>query len=300
VIDGDPSPWQRAGLYDDGEHGDLAPSDRTWAGTLSETLAPGTEIEFYLECEDVSGALDFEPARPESGDDVLGSADDFFYHFAMPEPEETAGIELSEIVAINNYTWIRPDGSSPDYIEIRNTADRALPLDGLMLTDRAFEGNVEGYTFPDGSVLQPSEYLVVAADGVGGGLNVAPFKVDSDREQIALARRTESGLAAIVDMVDVRRLGDDEALFRAGSGGEWWTGRPTRNRENVAWGVLESRSVGDEFQLLIPVGRELPVTLESSAELDHGWEKLEIFPADGIEQMRSFPLSGRRFFRTFW
>ena len=193
----------------------------------------------------------------------------------MPFPEPSGGLELSEVVAVNNTVWRLDDGSTPDYIEIRNTGSATVSLDGLLLTDEAFKERFDGYSFPADASLGPGEYTVVACDGGAiGRPGFAPFKIDSDREQIALARRTESGLAAVVDMVQVRKLGDDEALFRAGKKGDWWTGIPTRGLENTPPGRLEIRQFDSRrVTLLVPVGTEGTAVLEATADFESGLER---------------------------
>ena len=291
--------WARALLYDDGVHHDGEAGDRNWAGTLDEVLPPGAEIAFYLEGEDVSGAKDFVPARPEGGESDEGVTADVFYHFAMPSPEKSVGLELSEIVAINNTVWQLEDGSTPDYVEIRNTGSATISLDGLLLTDEAFKERFDGYSFPSDAALGPGEYLVVACDGGPTGRpGFAPFKIDSDREQVALARRTESGLAAVVDMVQVRKLGDDEALFRAGQAGEWWTGVPTRGLENTPAHRLEIRRTDDtNITLLMPVGFSGSAVLEATESLHGDWNEIFRASADGVERAVELPLGRQMFFR---
>src|SRR5207244_9188014 len=56
---------KRVILYDDGIHGDAGFQDGYFSGLLEEGLPAGAEIQFYLECTDLSGKVNNAPGNPQ-------------------------------------------------------------------------------------------------------------------------------------------------------------------------------------------------------------------------------------------
>ena len=84
-----------------------------------------------------------------------------------PEPVdysfEAASLSVTEAMAKNTATVQAQDGSFPDWIELHNSSDKEIPLDGWCLSDGG------GYWKFEDMSIAPDEYLLVWA-GASGGL----------------------------------------------------------------------------------------------------------------------------------
>ncbi len=94
---------------------------------------------------------------------------------------------ISEFVASNSSTLVDGFGESSDWIELFNSGDAAIDLNGWHLTDA--RSNPSKWTFPT-TVLQPGDYLVVFASGAdmpdpSGHLHTN-FRLSSSGEYLAL------------------------------------------------------------------------------------------------------------------
>lgn len=79
------------------------------------------------------------------------------------EEQPAHGLIVSEIMASNHLTLEDAFGRFPDWIELYNTTDQALPLKGVSVSDNKSE--LQRYTFPEDAVIKPGEYLIVFASG---------------------------------------------------------------------------------------------------------------------------------------
>ena len=132
------------------------------------------------------------PGCPPDIDSKNGvNATDYAY-FAANWGKREASLVISEFVASNKSTppasedeLLDEDGESSDWIEIYNPASEPVSLDGWQLTN----GNND-WSFPDGLVLAPAEFLIVFASGkdrasAQGQLHT-DFQLDADGEYLAL------------------------------------------------------------------------------------------------------------------
>ena len=98
-------------------------------------------------------------------------------------------IVISEIMAVNRSTLLDEDGDTPDWIELYNTTDRTVSLNGWHLTDQA--SNLALWTFPNVSIASHG-YLVVFASLKDRTNNIARlhtnFALDEAGEYLALVR----------------------------------------------------------------------------------------------------------------
>lgn len=74
-------------------------------------------------------------------------------------------VVISEIMA-DNRTYPAPNGTCCDYVEVCNVSDAPVDLSGWFLTDHPDE---VGYTFPQGTVLQPGGYALCWCDRTAVG-----------------------------------------------------------------------------------------------------------------------------------
>ena len=69
---------------------------------------------------------------------------------------------ITEFMADNAATLEDAAGNAPDWIEMYNPTDSAIPLDNYFLTDDP--GDLTQWRFPAGETLAAGDYLIVFAD----------------------------------------------------------------------------------------------------------------------------------------
>ena len=149
---------------------------------------------------------------------------------ASSAPVGFRGIVLNEFVASADSTGgiADPDGGHPDWIELYNTTNATVPLDGFYLSDdRDFR---QHWPFPPGSSIAPGGYLIVWADRDVDetGLH-ADFQLDKDSGQIFL---TFDNLA-LIDSVAYGPQTTNIASARVPNGtGDWVAQAPTFEANN--------------------------------------------------------------------
>ena len=87
----------------------------------------------------------------------------FWLALAVAAAGADGSVRINEVVASNATTLADDDGDYEDWIELHNTGDEAVDLSGWGLSDRF--ANLFKWTFPEGAVLWPDDYLVVWASG---------------------------------------------------------------------------------------------------------------------------------------
>ena len=107
--------FHRALLFDDGLNQDGGRLDGVFAGVVEAALPEGTELEFYLEAEDLSGEKKFVPGRPAAASEE--EVADELYTLRFPGlAGPTRAVELSEIVSSNQRTVPDDTGQFADYL----------------------------------------------------------------------------------------------------------------------------------------------------------------------------------------
>ena len=96
---------------------------------------------------------------------------------------------ITEFVASNGDSLLDGNGESSDWIEVLNAGDEPVDLHGFHLSDDP--DNLSRWAFPENTVLQPGEYLVVFASGAGvpdtkGGLHTN-FRLSASGEYLGLS-----------------------------------------------------------------------------------------------------------------
>lgn len=286
--------FKRVILYDDGLHQDGLVQDGFFSGLLANGLPAGAEIEFYVEVLDLSGEL---VEIPESPGASLPGELSRLHTLAIDDGQP--GLEISEVVSINTRSLQDERGGHPDYVEIRNTSDTEISLANIELVQSYYDLPALRFAFPEDSVITPGQHLVIYCDrNLNQGLFHAPFRIDGDGERLILTRRTENGAYAIIDYVDTGIRNADEAIFRAGTGGEWVAGVPTPLAPNSSTAASVASSLDGDTVFLFPtlIGRQQAI--EFSRTMHAGdWITLQAVEGDGFERMMKIPTKGRGFLR---
>ncbi len=91
-------------------------------------------------------------------------------YLAVPTPgASNESSALFSPVCINEFQSTSDFGGSDDWIEIYNRGNQPYDLSGCFLSDN--RGEVDRWTFPNGTVLNPGEFLVIYEDALGFGLS---------------------------------------------------------------------------------------------------------------------------------
>ena len=228
---------KRVILFDDGMNEDGPGGDGAFLGVLNESLPAGAEIQFYLECTDITGQVESTPGNPR----FVSPGQRAQMHalaIAVPAP----ALEISEVVADNVTGLVDEEGGRPDWVEIRNVSSQAISLGNVSLGPRLF-GNSDRLSFTNRPSINPGEHLVIYADGKPNqGQLHAPFSLKRLGEQLHLVGNTASGARFVIDSVRYGPQVADQALTRMGPGGIFVANTPTPRTGNVVgpWQVFKS------------------------------------------------------------
>jgi hypothetical protein len=103
---------------------------------------------------------------------------------------QVADLQISEIMAINDGSYLDSAEEADDWIELHNAGDQTVFLDGYGLSDSV--ATLGDFVFPAGLSLAPDERLIVWADRdpEQGPLH-ADFKLSGDGEEVVLSKDGE-------------------------------------------------------------------------------------------------------------
>ena len=298
--------FTRALLFDDGENQDGGRLDGVFAGVLPAGIPAGSELELYLECEDLSGAKKYVPGRPAEASDE-GVADEVYTLKIPDQGTAPAGIEISELMASDNL----PDwsGSLTDWMELRNISDGPVDLTGLEIAENFFGGNRRLKINSALTAQYPAISFSLAAGKhqifLGGSAPTGtspfylPFGLSSNRGgQVYLMRRLPSGTQELVQAVPYPALGESgKAWARMGRAGQFYTAPPTPGSLNVS--SMEVLGINeDTFFAAIARPAGSPWQLEETSDPAGPWSIAVTGTGDGYEQLLARPRQGpHRFYR---
>lgn len=292
VVDND---TKREILYDDGMNGgDLVLLDDIFNGLLNvpEPFAPGTEIQFYLECTDISGQIVNKPGGARFASPGV-TADVYTFAIGVTPP----ALEISEIVADNSGGLRDESGGSPAWVEIRNTSAATVSLAGVGLAPKFF-GDSERMVLTNTPSLAPGQHLIIYCDAKPAqGPAHAPFKLSAAGGQLHLTGTTGSGARYLIDQLAYGPQARNTALARLGSRGPWSANPPTPRAGNV-FGPYKRLVQSNTFTLAYPTRNDRAYVLQYTDNLGTNWVSLPPVPGLGVEQAVTQPLQPRRFFRV--
>ncbi|MGI9243086.1 MAG: FG-GAP-like repeat-containing protein, partial [Verrucomicrobiales bacterium] len=245
-------------LYDDGMHGDGGMLDGEFAGTLESGFPDGAEIEFYVQGFDLSDAIQTLPGS------AMFSIREFpIRNFSMAigsANDVGGGLQVSEVVPSNDGSIVDESGEAADWIELRNTGEAPVSLDGFGLAQLTSPAPDEIMPFPDGMVLGAGDYLIIWADNdLDQGPLHAPFRLSAGGEAVYLVSNTELGATAIAGGLVWPDMESGRAFAAIGGprAGIERIQQPTPREQNLPGGRLEiiPRSEDGNFRFAYPTGR---------------------------------------------
>ena len=193
-----------------------------------------------------------------------------YWVFSSPE---ISRVVINEVCS-NNFSLMQDEtGQYADYVELYNTSDEAVSLDGYFLSDD--ENQLAKYPL-EAEVIPPGGYYVVWLDGTDDiSAGQTGFRLSRLGEELFLS--DEQGI--IHDSVTLPELSYNTVLGRQEDGwGEWRIMSATAGETNAVAGIkpfqeleepvfsAESGFYEQPFQLLLtaPEGEEIYYTLDGS------------------------------------
>ncbi len=228
-----------AAMYDDGQHFDGAANDGVYAGKIFGQ-APSKSIDFYLRAQSSAGAWTIYPETAP------------FKKIRVFTPAPTFPLVINEFLAQNTRTITDPaDNDWEDWVEIYNTADTAVALTGMFLTDNL--ASPQKWQFPDTTIAAKSFLLVWTDNEATQGPMHTNFALSRNGEQIGLFAPIAVGNAPIDTMSFVAQK-SDTSYGRTTDGGSTWRffSTPTPGRSNVSTSVQardEQQALPEVFRL---------------------------------------------------
>jgi len=146
---------------------------------------------------------------------------------ALAAGSNLTAIRINEFMASNGDTLEDQEGDSPDWIELYNTSDEDVNLNGLCISDG--KKTLDKYTF--GDVTIPAHgYLVVFASGKESSTAEIhlPFKLSAGGEKVVLSFQ-----GVILDIVSYDEQEKDVSMSRVDERNWTFTSTPTPGQENV-------------------------------------------------------------------
>ncbi|MBX7205947.1 MAG: CotH kinase family protein [Bacteroidia bacterium] len=160
-------------MYDDGLHNDGAANDSVYGASLT---AGSSVIQYYIYSQNQYAGV-FSPERAQHE----------FHTVQVNVPVIAKGaIVINELMAANTFYSQSPEGNYEDWIELHNTGNQPVLLDGLYLTDN-YQMETK-WRFPSGTVVPANGYLIVWADEqTGNGAVHSNFKLSANGEVLMLS-----------------------------------------------------------------------------------------------------------------
>lgn len=170
---------------------------------------------------------------------------------SVTEIVSSRGVILSEVMTSNKTALSDETNAYPDWIELSNNGKKAVDVSGWTLTDKLSRTN--GFTFPEGTLIAPGEYVIVYASGrlqnEAGRNYHAPFKLSSAGDSVILC--DESG--TVVESINLPAMYGDYSFARR-EGNVWEvTSEYTPGMENtsLAYAMLTTLEPVDNSPLVI-------------------------------------------------
>ena len=254
-------PFTRIIMNDDGLSGDGAAGDGEYgvALDLEDTF---TQYYIYAENSDIGK---FSPVRAEHEFHTIIAST----IFTIP-----GDLVINEFLASNDNGQVDQDGEYDDWIELYNSTNTDIFLEGSYLSDDPDELNK--WAFPEGTVIEAKSYLIIWADNNEDqdGLH-ANFKLSAASESIFLVDPSGN----VLDEINYLEQQTDISFGRFPNGtGPFMSMPSTFNAENT---LTTSNENINDHQLSIkafpnPTNEVFTISINETTT-----RKLEIFNATG-------------------
>ena len=268
-------------LYDDGEHGDGAMLDGSFAGLLEPGLPPTGELQFYFVAEDLSGnviEIPDETVFVGAGEPVRT----FSFGFAGiggPPP-----LRIIEVSADNKTGLEDESGGTADYVIVQNTGNSAVSLAGVSLAKEFSADENDAYAFPPGAEIGPGESFTVFADkNVKQGSRHAPFRIDRGGETLFLIGTAPLGSRFLIDRVSTPEVEEDRVLTKIGDTDLWANTLPTETRPGDVPDLWQGRAFSAAGEPVMAIAFQSQEDVDYIVEFGTGdtWKEVDRISGNG-------------------
>ena len=168
-------------LRDDGEGFDETAGDGIYTGS-KEIGSYSDDINFFVLAQDQDGKTSRYPQNPGK-------------KLVQENAEVVETLVINELMASNSSTIQDESGSFPDWIEIYNTTQNEISLNGYFLTDDL--SNPDKWAFPDTTIAAKGFLLIWADDDEKEGPMHASFNLSKSGEDAGLYKQNGSNFEAV-------------------------------------------------------------------------------------------------------
>ena len=190
--------FNKTTMHDDGLHGDGLAGDGIYGGFIP-SYPSGSFVRYYIESI-ASNLYKTASYMPE------GAEHDVYIFQVRVSASANKGIVINELMASNTKSVKDQDGEFDDWIELFNKSNEYIDISRWILTDNP--ANLDKYRFPDNTILEPNQYLIVWADEDGKQTGYhANFKLSASGEEILLLDSTGLLVDSVVFVQQVEDMG---------------------------------------------------------------------------------------------
>ena len=201
-------PYFMTEMFDDGNHGDQEANDGIYGASIPG-YPSGEKVWYYVEARSAnrSNTANFHPSMCESNP--------LSFRVGSVNSENQSPVIINEFMASNTNTHEDSQGDYDDWIELHNRTENKIDLSGWYLSDN--NDNPRKWQFPNGSSINPGEYLVIWADEDEEDSSLKElhtnFKLSSDGEHLSLISPDEEG-NLIMDMINFGKQEENTSYGR--------------------------------------------------------------------------------------
>jgi len=206
-----------------------------------------------------------------SADYTPGLANTAENHATFTDVLVDSPVRVTEIMARNATYAADASGLFYDYIEIYNSSSEAVDISGYHLSDS--RDDVMKWAFPEGTVLQGGQYILVYATGTAGDGLYADFKLSSEGETVVLANPK----GQLIQTVEFGLSAADQAWSMDTDGTFKNTLPPTPGMANT---TDSAALISDRFAAQNGIGVYITEIVASTAEAKYDW--VEIYNASSV------------------
>ena len=206
-----------------------------------------------------------------SADYTPGLANTAENHATFTDVIVDSPLVVTEIMARNATYAADASGLYHDYIEIYNSSAESMDISGYHLSDS--RDDVMKWAFPEGTVIEPGQYLLVYASGTAAEGLYADFKLSSEGETVVLSNTK----GQLIQVVEYGLSATDQAYSLDTDGTFKNTLPPTPGMANTA---DSAALISDRFAAQNGIGVYITEIVASTAEAKYDW--VELYNASSV------------------
>lgn len=220
-------------MQDDGNHDDSIAGDGIY-GARIPSFPQASFVRYYVESisNNTASTAYYWPE---------GAEHDVFVYQVKLNSSAIDEVVINEFMASNTTSVADQDGEYDDWIELYNRSTSPVNLSQWILTDNPT--NLDKYRIPEGTIIEPDNYLIIWADedGKQNGFH-ANFKLSASGEEVFLLDSTGKQ----IDYVKFGQQESDKAYARRPNGtGNFIIQPHTYNKNNNPSALVDVKKSSD-------------------------------------------------------